>query len=141
MSKGTDRILRAAVSVIRPHDGVFDLDIDEAVAASAREFLAYLPAPMRWGLPIGLYGIEYLAPLFGGGACRMSAMDRDSATRYLARFETGSGPLAATFQGLRALVLICFYQQPEVLQALGIEWQERAETLTRQRAELLARGL
>ena len=33
MSKGTDRILRAAVSVIRPHDGVFDLDIDEAVAA------------------------------------------------------------------------------------------------------------
>ena len=32
-------------------------------------------------------------------------------------------------------------QQPEVLQALGIEWQERAEMLTRQRAELLARGL
>ncbi len=138
MNKGPERILRAAVSAIRPTDGIFDLDIDEAVTDAALEFIPHLPAPMRLGLPLGLYAIEYLAPLLGGGPSRFSSMDGERAARYLARFETGAGPLASMFQGLRALVLICFYQQPEVLAALGIAWQERAELLTRRRAELVA---
>lgn len=141
MSKGARRILAAAVSAIRPHGGIFDLDIDEAVTREALEFVLYLPAPMRFGLPLGLYAIEYLAPILGGGPRRFSSMDATRAARYLARFESGRGPLDSMFQGLRALVLICFYQQPEVLAALEIDWQQRAELLTRRRAELLGQSV
>jgi len=39
--------------------------------------------------------------------------------------------------GLRTLVLLAFYQHPQVLAHLGVDWQGRAVELTRRRAELL----
>jgi hypothetical protein len=39
--------------------------------------------------------------------------------------------------GLRTLVFLAFYQHPEVLASLDVDWAGRAAILTRRRAELL----
>ena len=42
--------------------------------------------------------------------------------------------------GLRTLVFLAFYQHPDVLASLDIDWAGRADTLVRRRAELLHGG-
>jgi hypothetical protein len=39
--------------------------------------------------------------------------------------------------GLRTLVFLAFYQHPQVLAVMNIDWAGRAEALTQRRAELL----
>jgi hypothetical protein len=134
------RILRAVVAVIRPPDFVLDAEVDSAVLRTALSFVPYLPAPMRLGLPIGLVMIEYGPLAFGEGPRRFSTMDGARGARYLRRWEHTFGPLALLFKGLRALVLLSFYQQPQVLAALEVDWAGRARELVARRAELLEPG-
>jgi hypothetical protein len=131
------RILRAVIATIRPPDFLFDAEIDPAVLRTALSFVPYLPAPMRVGLPLGLLMIEYAPLAFGEGPRRFSRMDGERAARYLARWERTIGPLALLFTGLRALVLLSFYQQPQVLSVLEVDWASRARELTARRAALL----
>ena len=131
------RIMRAVVATLRPRGEPFDADIDEEVLGTALGFLPFLPLPARLGLPLGLRLLEYAPPLLGGGFCRFSNMEPQRAARYLASWGEAGGQRAAMFQGLRALVLISFYQHPAILRALGIDWQGRAEQLTARRAALL----
>jgi hypothetical protein len=42
------------------------------------------------------------------------------------------------FEGLRVLVLVAFYQQPEIMKALDVEWTSRAQELIKRRAKLMA---
>ena len=137
-SSGTDRILRAAVAAIRPRGHGFDQPIDADVLDEMRRFFAYLPAPMRLGLPIGLRLLEWGPPLFARRLTRFSAMPPDQARAYLESFLRAGGLRAAMVLGLRTLVFLAFYQHPRVLADMGIDWQGRATTLTRRRAELLA---
>ena len=64
-------------------------------------------------------------------------MEGERAARYLARVEVSYGPYALLFHGLRSLILICFYQQPQILELLEVDWQGRADALVVRRGELL----
>lgn len=101
-------------------------------------FVPYMPAPARWGLPLGLCMLELAPALFGFGFTRFSSLERDRAAEYLGRVAHARAPLSTVYVGLRSLVLIVFYQQPEVLSALGVDWQRRADELTARRARLAA---
>ena len=92
---------------------------------------------MRFGFPLGLYLIELGPPLFARRWTRFSTMPVDEARTYLSRFQEAGGLRAALLLGLRTLVFLGFYQHPQVLAALGIDWAGRAERLVRQRAALL----
>jgi hypothetical protein len=131
------RILRAVVAAIRPRGHGFDQPIDAEVLATVQEFFAYLPAPLRLALPIGLRLLEYGPPLFVRRLTRFSAMHPDEARAYLEHMQRAGGLRAAMVLGLRALVFLAFYQHPSVLADMGIDWQGRAVALTRRRAELL----
>ena len=61
----------------------------------------------------------------------------DEARAYLDRLHAMGGPFAALVLGLRTLVLMNFYQHPQVLAALEIDWAGRAVALTQRRAALL----
>jgi hypothetical protein len=137
-SRGTVRILRAAVAAIRPRGHGFDQPIDADVLAEVQRFLPHLPTPMRLAFPVGLRLLEYGPPLFAGRLTRFSSMAPDAARAYLEGFHRAGGPRAAMVLGLRALVFLAFYQHPAVLADMGIDWQGRAVAMTRRRAELLA---
>jgi len=134
----TMRVLRAAIAVLRPSHGIFARPVDDGVLRTMLTFVPYLPVPLTWGLPLGLLGLELAPPLYRFGFQRFTTMDQATAARYLAGFEHSRGPFMLLFQGLRSLVLMSFYQQPQILEALEIAWQNRADELVERRGRLLA---
>jgi hypothetical protein len=137
LSAGRRRILRAAIAAIRPRGHGFDQPIDDDVLHEIETFLPFLPAPMRVGFPLGLYLIELGPPLFVRRWTRFSRMPLDEARTYLTHFQEAGGARAALLLGLRTLVFLGFYQHPQVLASLGIDWPGRAAELVRRRATLL----
>lgn len=132
------RSLRAAVVVIRPRHDLFDHPVDDAVVATLLSFMPYMAALLRLGFAAGLGLLEYLPVFFGNGLTRFSSMQEAQALAYLQRWQNSIGPFAMFFESLRELVLLCFYQQPEILEALGVDWQGRAHELVERRARLQA---
>jgi hypothetical protein len=137
LSPATTRIVRAVVAAIRPRGHGFDQAIDDDVLHAITEFMPFLPGPLRIGLPVGLRLVEYGPPLFVRRLTRFSRMPRDEAERYLAGWEHAGGLRTALFVGLRTLVFLAFYQHPQVLASLEVDWAGRAATLVRRRAELV----
>jgi hypothetical protein len=137
LSRGTLRVLRAAVAAIRPRGHGFDQQIDDDVLRAMANFFPYLPTPMRLGFPIGLRLLEVAPIVVLRRATRFSRLAPEDARRYLDRLHASGGPLAALVLGLRTLVLLHFYQHPAVLSAMEVDWAGRAEVLTRRRAALL----
>ena len=137
LSATTVRILRAAVAAIRPRGHGFDQPIDDDVLATVVAFFPYLPTPMRLSFPIGLRLLELGPIVVLRKAARFSSLPADEARAYLDRLHAMGGPFAALVLGLRTLVLMNFYQHPQVLAALEIDWAGRADALTQRRAALL----
>ncbi len=137
LSPATTRILRAVVAAIRPRGHGFDQPIDDDVLRDIATFFPHLPGPLRIGLPVGLRLLEWGPPLFARRFTRFTRMAPDDARHYLESWEGASGPRGALFLGLRTLVFLAFYQHPQVLASLGVDWAGRADELVRRRAELL----
>jgi hypothetical protein len=131
------RILQHAVAVIRPRGGPFDADIDGDVIRACLGFLDYLPTPTRLAFPLGLRLLEYGPFLFREGLQRFSSMDDATAARYLHHWERAGGAPSMLYQGVRALVLVCFYQHPQILKAMEVDWQGRADERVRYRVRML----
>jgi len=131
------RILMHAIAVIRPRGGPFDAEIDGDVARGVLSFLPHLPAPTRWAFPLGLRLLEYGPVLFKEGFRRFTDMDQETAGRYLHHWERAGGAASLLFQGVRALVLVSFYQHPKILHAMGVDWQARADERVLYRARVL----
>lgn len=131
------RILKHAISVIRPRGSVFDIDVDDEVCRSMVGFLEYLPAPTRLSFPLGLRLLEYGPVLFREGFRTFSSMDGDTAARYLHHWERAGGAPSLLYQGVRALVFVCFYQHPKILEAMEVDWQGRADERVRFRARIM----
>lgn len=138
LSPGARRILCAARDVIRPRGHGFDHAIDDDVLAGVEAFLPFLPQPMRLAFPLGLRLLEWGPPLVLGRMTRFSRLAPAEARRYLDRALALGGPLGAMVLGVRTLVLLCFYQHPDVLQTLEVDWAGRARERTAHRAALMA---
>lgn len=137
LGKTSMRILRHAVAVMRPRGGVFDLDVDDEVLDSMVGFLEYLPAPARLSFPLGLRLLEYGPFLFREGFRTFSSMDGETAARYLHHWERAGSAPSLLYQGVRALVFVCFYQHPKILEAMEVDWQGRADERVRFRARVM----
>jgi hypothetical protein len=137
LSPAAQRILRAALVAIRPHGHGFDQPIDDDVMARIEDFFPYLPTPMRLAFPLGLRLLEWAPLLVVRRVTRLSRMPTDDARRYLERALVMGGPLGALVLGVRALVLLNFYQHPVVLETLQVDWAGRRDELVARRAELL----
>jgi len=137
LGKTSMRILKHAIAVVRPRGGVFDLDVDEEVCQSMVGFLEYLPAPTRLSFPLGLRLLEYGPFLFREGFRTFSSMDGETAARYLHHWERAGSAPSLLYQGVRALVFVCFYQHPRILEAMEVDWQGRADERVRFRARIM----
>jgi hypothetical protein len=137
LSPTTVRILRAAVAAIRPRGHGFDQPIDGDVLDAVVAFFPYLPAPMRIAFPVGLRLLELGPPLALRRFARFSSLPPDEGRAYLEKLHAAGGAFGALVLGLRALVLMNFYQHPQVLAALEVDWAGRADELVHRRAALL----
>jgi hypothetical protein len=137
LSPGTVRILRAVVAAVRPRGHGFDQPIDDDVMRDVQAFFPFLPPALRVGLPVGLRLVEFGPPLFASRWTRFTAMPVDEAQAYLAGFAHAGGLRGALYLGLRTLVFLAFYQHPDVLRGMGIDWQGRAVEQTARRTALL----
>jgi hypothetical protein len=131
------RVLGAVIAAIRPRGHGFDQPIEDHVLAEIERFLPFLPAPLRLGLPLGLCLVEFGPPLFARRWRRFSTLAPAEASAYLARWQEAGVLRTTLLQGLRTLVFLGFYQHPDVLAVLGVDWEGRARTLVRRRAALL----
>ena len=131
------RILRAVIAAVRPRGHGFDQPLDDYVLGEIERFLPFLPVTLRLGLPLGLELIEVGPPLFARRLTRFSRMPADEGERYLAHWQEAGGLRGALLLGLRTLVFLAFYQHPDVLAAMGVDWAGRARALVKRRAELL----
>jgi len=137
LSATTVRILHAAIAAIRPRGHGFDQPIDQDVLDAVVRFFPFLPTPMRLAFPLGLRLLEYSPPVVRRRMTRFSSLSPEEGRAYLEHLHAGGGPLAPMVLGLRALVFLNFYQHPDVLRVLEVDWAGRAALLTRRRAELL----
>jgi hypothetical protein len=137
LSTTTVRVLRAAVAAIRPRGHGFDQPIDGEVLDAVVAFFPYLPAPMRLAFPLGLRLLELGPPFVIRRFARFSTLSPHEGRVYLEKLHAGGGPFGALVLGLRALVLMNFYQHPSVLKTLEVDWAGRAVALTERRATLL----
>lgn len=129
------------IAAIRPRGHGFDQPIDDDVLATIAGILPDLPPTARYGLPIGLRLLEWGPPLFAGKLTRLTRMPLDDARTYLESW-LDSRFLARHLlvYGLRALVMLAFYQHPMVQSAMGVCWDERLIETVRLRAETLDRA-
>lgn len=137
LSRTNVRVLRAAVAAIRPRGHGFDQPIDDEVLRAVVAFFPYLPGPMRLAFPIGLRLLELGPPVVLRRFARFSSLSPDDGRAYLEKLHAAGGAFGALVLGLRALVLMNFYQHPDVLKTLDVDWAGRAASLTERRATLL----
>jgi hypothetical protein len=137
LSTTTVRVLRAAVAAIRPRGHGFDQPIDGEVLDAVVAFFPYLPGPMRLAFPVGLRLLEIGPPLVIRRFARFSSLSAEDGRAYLEKLHAAGGAFGALVLGLRALVLMNFYQHPAVLKTLEVDWAGRAVALTERRATLL----
>lgn len=138
LAPAADRVLVAAVAAIRPRGHGFDQPIDADVLARVRGFFPFLPGPLRRAFPIGLRLLELAPIVVLRRPRRFTRLPLDEAQRVLERLGDGGGLFGALVLGLRTLVFLAFYQHPDVLRALEVDWAGRASELVRRRAELIA---
>ncbi len=139
LGAGSEAILRSVADAIRPRGSGFDQPIDEDVIRELDEFFPFLPPLLRLGFPLGLRLLEWGVPLFARPRrfARMSRLSTEERLAYLENWLEAGGARGTLLLGLRVLVYVSFYQHPQVLESLGVDWQTRADRLTRERAELL----
>lgn len=133
LSPRSAAILRAAIAAIRPRGHGFDQPIDEDVLLEIDRTVPFFPATLRLAFPLGLRWLD-ATPLLSTGR-RLTSLDRDGARRAIERcLGSRFTPLRIVALGVRTLVLLAFYQHPDVLAAMGVRWAERVEETIRLRA-------
>ena len=141
LGPGSERILRACLDAIRPRGSGFDQPIEEDVLAQVDSMLPHLPSTLRRLFPVGLRLLEWGPALFARPRrlARMSRLPREQALEYLEGWQQAGGLRGGLLLGVRTLLYLAFYQHPDVLRSLEVDWASRAVLLTRERAALLAR--
>ncbi len=142
LGSGSERILRACLAAIRPRGSGFDQEIDEDVLAGVDAMLPSLPRNLRLLFPVGLRLLEWGPALFAHPRrlARMSRLPPEQALAYLEGWQQAGGLRGGLLLGVRTLLYLCFYQHPQVLESLGVDWQGRAAELTSRRARLYSGG-
>jgi hypothetical protein len=132
------QILRAVVAAIRPRGHGFDQPIEDDVAGEVEDSIQNLPRLLGFWFKVGLLFIEYGTPLYARRLRRFSRLPASDGLAILSRWERARGVRAALLRGLRLLIYFAFYQHPQVLAGMEIDWEGRAAKLVARRAELLA---
>lgn len=105
-------------------------DLIRRVVDEVEVSISYLPPSAGIPFAAGLAALEWLAVLQAPGCSRFSRLDPDRATLYLHRW--GGSLLSLQrdfFKAVKAMVMIAYYEQPEIMAHLDYDPQGFIEEL------------
>ncbi len=139
LSRGTRRTLDAMTATVAPPEPVVP-DREARIAAFAAAYLPYLPPLSRRLLPLGFWLFEWGPLIFLFALRPFSKLGPEARRRYLVSWQRSRWSLRRQMiKGLKALVVMGFYDMPEVQAHIGYEPSPYVEALVKQRAEDYAR--
>lgn len=135
LSNGARRTLRAMFDVLIPR-GVDVPNRDQRLIAFVEGFLPYMPPILAKLFPLGLWLFQWGTVLFGASLLPFSMLKPEAQRRYVFSWQKSGWPLRRQLiKGLKALVMMGYYEQPEVRQALGYEPDAYTKPLIAERAQ------
>lgn len=135
----TGRIQEAVIDAMAPRWSDHDPHVEARVLRSIENTLAAAPRSIRYAYCVGLWGLEFLAPLLSGGRRPLSQVPRGARIRRLERLNTHSVALLRRWiQLYRILVNLAAYSDPGVERYLGADRRFWSASRRRFRAALIA---
>jgi len=113
-------VLWSFTQAVLPRNDDFHLPLEEEILAGIHRALPALPLPLRLGLPLGLYLLEFGPVLFMGKLCRFSRLNSRNRDQYLRKWIQSPLPVLRDLMKLmKGLVMIHFYDDPRAWNRLG----------------------
>jgi hypothetical protein len=111
------------------------IDIEARVVDYVSRFGAYLPRPLPSLLGLLFAVLEWLPVLVGPRRGRLSRLPVADRRRFIHRLLHVRGPVRDLTNGVRGLLALAVYEQPEVKQRMGYEPQAWLDRKARERRE------
>ena len=128
--RGTERIIRALISALKPRKPDFDPKIEDYMFGIADEFLGNLPLHMKILFPIGLRLLEYGTILFMFSPKPFSWLSQEQKERYIKSWIESKIPLKRDLiKGFKAICLTGYYSHPEVTKHIGYNLEEHLKRI------------
>jgi hypothetical protein len=136
------RTLAALVEAVIPPEPRPE-GVIERIVAFVCGFIPYFPPMTRFLFPVGLWLFEYGTRLFGFSLRRFSSLSAERRVAYLHAWQhSGMSLRRQLLKGLKAAVLMAYYDQPEVKAHIGYDPDPYVDALVAERRErMAARGL
>jgi len=137
LSRGTLRTVAALTQAVAPPEPVVP-DREARVAAFLAGYIPYLPPLMQRLLPLGLWLFEWGPILFLAAPHRYSRLGPAARERYLRSWQHSRWSLRRQLvKGLKVLVLMGYFELPEVKAAIGYDLAPHVSNRIKTRAGLL----
>ncbi len=139
LGRGSRRILLSLAETVVPKEPEV-ANCHERLLDSVAGFFAYLPVMSRVLLPLGMWLLEY-GTLFSFFSLRpFSRLPKGARSRYLASWQHSRLSLKRQMvKGIKSLLLMAYYDFPEVQKAIGFEPAPYIRRLAQERADAYAR--
>ncbi len=135
LSRGSRRILRALTEVLTPPEPAVP-ECTARVQSFVASFLPYLPPLSARLLPLGLWLFEYGTLIFGLGLLPFSRLSPEKRRRYIIAWQRSRSSLRRQLvKGLKALILMGYYELPEVQRHVGYDPEPFIKRLAAERAQ------
>lgn len=142
LDRGSRRTLRALTDTLTPKN-VEVPNLHERMVSFVEGFLPFMPPLLARLFPVGLWLFQWGTLLFFVAPVPFSMLRPDAQRRYVLRWQrSGLAVRRQLIKGLKALILMGYYEQPEVRAHVGYAPEAFMRPLIQQRAERYrARGL
>ncbi len=134
LSSGSRRTMRALASVVMPHEDGAPRVSTDAVIELVEGFARQMPRLLRVLFPIGLWLLEWGALVLGPSLVPFSSMSLARRERYVMSWVRSRSHIRRDLiKGVKGLVLICYYSDPQVTKLLGYAVEEHVQLVKSER--------
>lgn len=118
---GTRRALVALIEAIGPQDPVAAASAGR-VADRIANLIGHFPGRLRRGIVIGIWFLEWGAPLMGWGLRPLSALSPEARARRLKKIlRSRLRPVRLLFNSIKVMICLGVYSEPSVEALMGVD--------------------
>ncbi len=134
LGRGTRYILRAMTDVLLPRNEKLRVECTDDLVNFVDNFVRYLPPLLKLGFPIGVWIFQFAAILWSGLPLPFTMLSRERQERYMAGWtESRFWWKRDMMKGLKGVVLMGFYQHPEVMRHIHYDPVSHVQTIQARR--------
>ncbi len=134
LGRGTRRILQAMAEVILPRNERIQVDCVDDLVNFVDNFVRYLPPMLRMGFPIGIWLFQFLAVVWSGRPVPYTWLSAERKDRYMRNWVYSKlWWKRDMLKGLKGVMLMGFYQHPEVMKSLNYDPVSHVEAVKARR--------